>query len=153
MPKLKKDDIVVREAFLRELFTQNPGLSAAKANEALKAKFASQMRVSRVYQLQREVSGKEVRARMPGTGKPGRPPGRPAKAPTTMHSVHSVTMLPGASNSLPQLVRFASGEAHTDVLERTLRQLREAGLTNLGVGHKADGYVVIDLAQPRAATG
>lgn len=51
--RLARTVVAEREKFLTEYFTTNKEATAKSANEALKAKFGTEMRLQRVYQIKR----------------------------------------------------------------------------------------------------
>ena len=85
-----------REAFMLGIFKATPGLSAAKANEAFKAKFGSMMRNKRVYELRVAAEG------VPQT--PAAPP------PTTVEAV-----APAASAVAPATAEAPAALAEPEV--------------------------------------
>lgn len=56
--RISQEMIDQREAFLTTLFHMHPEMSIGKANEMLKAKFGSNMRLNRAYELRQEVREK-----------------------------------------------------------------------------------------------
>lgn len=134
MPKLKKPDIARREEFVRGLFRKNPKLAVGKVNDALKKEFESAMRTNRVYEIRKEFEGGVIPRAAAPKNAPAKPITSAARAPAAI------------STTLPQVVKFSANESAADVLDKTLRQLRAAGLTNLEVSHKTETYAIIDAA-------
>lgn len=100
-----------REAFMLGIFKATPGLSAAKANEAFKAKFGTMMRNKRVYELRVAAGG------VPQT--PAAPP------PTTVEAV-----APAASAVAPAEVPVTPAEPEVQILSvKTVEPVVEAPKT------------------------
>lgn len=59
--RLSRAVVAEREAFLTEFFKTNKDATAKAANEALKAKFKTEMRLQRVYQIKKAATA-EVEA-------------------------------------------------------------------------------------------
>lgn len=114
-----------REAYVLQLFIDNPTLSGPKANTEVKKKFGSMMRMARIYELRDQAKDREPSAGRQPKLRAGRQP-----AP--------------ASSPFPLLIKIRPGEAQ--VLKKALTQLREVGVTNLKVDASKEDWAVIDLA-------
>jgi hypothetical protein len=53
--RLAKNVVQEREAFLTEMFKNDPTVTAKTANEALKTKYGTYMRLQRVYEIKRDA--------------------------------------------------------------------------------------------------
>lgn len=56
--RISQEMVDQRESFLTTLFQLHPEMSVAKANELLKAKYGSNMRLNRAYEIRQEVREK-----------------------------------------------------------------------------------------------
>lgn len=143
MPRLKKTDVEQRETFVLTLFRENPKLSAAKANEKVKAKFGSQMRAQKVYELRAKAeaeSKKEVTAA-------GRKPGRKTKqARGGRKPVVQAARKAAATVEFVPVLLPVGGEAEAGIIRKALDHLRNSGAINLKVAHSTGKYAVIDVA-------
>ena len=52
--RLSKNVVQERESFLTEIFKSDPNTTAKTANESLKAKYGTYMRLQRVYEIKRD---------------------------------------------------------------------------------------------------
>lgn len=139
MPRLKKDDIEQREAFVLALFQEEPGLSAAKANEKVKAKFGSQMRAQRVYELRKKAGTSAVSQ----AGRKGKAAKKvPGRKPRVVEAAREVA---APIDFVPVVIPTGSA-AESGVIQKALDYLRNAGALNLRVAHAAERYAVIDVA-------
>lgn len=166
--RLSKTEVEKREAFVVELFKQEPDLSVPKANAKVKEKFGNTMRASRLYELRTKAAEKPVEtaartsngaqaveaAPKKRRGRPkktktteaesapkkrGRPKGKKAVKKTVKQPVGSVAFRMKNGPSILSLASREEGEG----LGAALKKLHDAGLTTLRIEHLADNYAVI----------
>lgn len=132
--RLSKETVAKREQFVKDLFTANPQLSAAKANEQLKAKEGSAMRVTRIYELKKIALAEK--------GAPVAPAATPAQP-----AEQQVAKRPGRRvNGTLTTVAFVPGDPAA--LRSAINTLEQAGVkTGITVEASGRDYAVVRKAQ------
>jgi hypothetical protein len=167
MPRLTRQEIVEREAFVKDrwkaLWPRGPDAptknlpTAAKINELLHKRFQEQMRSDKVYRL-RDVAIKELREEGHEVPNPMRKPRKggtpsPAQAPVVHAGRKGKAPVAQPPKATPVAVRatlphILSGlrPGEPQIIARVLAELGNIGVINVRVEHQGDDYVVINAA-------
>lgn len=122
MPRVDAAVVKEREAYMLEIFKQNPTLSAGKANEKFKEKFKTMMRNKRVYELRRLATD--------GNKPVADPTASLARRGTARGDAQKAALITGSSDELM-------------MLRRAVDKIRNSGLASLRVDHETPSYLVV----------
>ncbi len=154
MPRISQDQVQERQAFLLELFRQQPELSRNEAMDAYKDKFGATLNAKTFNELreqaQREQSGREEKAEESST-EPESESETPAEDPASRLKVVASPELAGAQPSKkpkakgtgPKNVFVDASAEQLQFLERVVQQLQEAGAANLKIDHSTERWMVL----------
>lgn len=117
MARLSKDAVQAREAFLFKLFSEKPKLTIPSANEALKAKFGSNMRPQRVSEIRAQAAAKA------GENAPEKPE----------VTVAGRMAIPKVKKAAKRGVVAPGYGSEAEALQAALAALQAAGATNIEI--------------------
>jgi hypothetical protein len=131
MPRLAKDQVKVREDFMKEIIRKDPKISMQKANDEFQKRHKSTMRPQRFYALKKIVT-EEIE-------KGGAKTMRPSIAPLRRDPENP----PGAGSQRLTLLELENG---AEVVARhVIELLRAKGLFTGEVASHGAGFVVVRM--------
>ena len=149
MPRISQDQAQERQAYLLELFRQQPDISRQEAMDAYKEKFGASISPKTFNELPEQAQQDSDEA-----------PTRPDPVPVMMAEEDAASRLksaalpepgaagqpakkPKAKTGGPKNVFIDASPEQLQFLERVLGQLQEAGATNLHIDHATERWMVI----------
>jgi hypothetical protein len=156
MARISQDQAQERQAFLLDLFRNQPDISRNEAMDAYKDKFGASLNAKTFNELReqalREVESQEKAAEsasepeeneMVEENTPSRPPVVSTNELVT--SAQPAAKKPKAKGPGAKNVFVDATQEQLQFLERVLNQLQEAGAANVKIDHATDRWMVVTV--------